>query len=316
MRSLLLALWIAITPVAAQELRIIVPSNDDSYSINARVIGKYYARYLPERPTVVIQSVPGAASLVAANYLYNIAARDGTTIGTFYKEIPLVGLLQKENVRFDPNKFNWIGSIVDGRKDTVILWSRKQFFYPNMIVGSEGVGNVANFIDNLMHQNFNHVNGYANTGTARLALERGEIEGAFWSLVGIKAQKPDWLKQGSGIYPILQLGNGKQRHPDYMSVPTVADYITNDTDMQMLQAFESQFVLVRPFVAPPGVSPERVKQLREAFDKAVKDPEYLADAAKANLEVTPISGKEAESIINLTSKTDSGIINMLKEIIK
>lgn len=312
----LLTLCLLATPLAAQELKIIVPSADDSYTLNARVIGKYYARYLPERPAVIIQTIPGAASLVSANHLYNIAPIDGNTIGTFYKEIPFVGLLQKENVRFDPAKFNWIGSIVDGRKDTVILWSRQPNFTPGMIVGSEGVGNVAYFVDSLMRTNFKHVTGYASTGMARLAVDKKEIDAGFWSLVGIKAQKPEWLKSGSGVYPVLQLGNGKLRHPEYPNVPTVADYITEQKDIELLRAFESQFVLVRPFVAPPGVSPERVKQLRDAFDKAVKDPEYLADAAKANLEVTPITGEEAQKIIDLTSRTNPSIINMLKEIYK
>jgi len=310
-----LALIMMIMPATAQELRIITPSNDDSYTINARILGKYLTKYLPEHPNVILQAVPGAASVTAANYLYHVAANDGSTIGIVYKEIPLVGMIGGEGIKFDRTKFNWIGSVADGRKDAIMLWSNQSEFRDNLIVGSEGVtpGNVALFIDKLAGYNFKHVTGYPTTGANRLALERKEVEAVVYNLIGIKAQKPQWLDTNSGIKPLMQMGNGNIRHPDFPNVPTVAEQLKTEEQIKFLRAYESQLILLRPFIAPPGVPETRVKELRKAFMDAVSDPEYLQDAKKANIEVTPISGDEAQAIINLTSDTNVGIINMLRQ---
>jgi len=302
--------------VLAEDLKIIVPSNDDSYNINARVLSKYYGKYLPEHPNIIIQAIPGAASLTAANYLYNVAPKDGNTIGIVYKEIPFVGLLGGEGVQFDQTKFNWIGSIVDGRKDAVMVWSNETTFRSNFIVGAEGAtsGNLAKFINQIMHADFKIVNGYPTTGANRLALIRKEVDAVIYNLIGVKVGTPDWVKPESRIRPVLQFGNGKLRHPDYPNVNTVADYITDENDIELLKVFESQFVLLRPFLAPPGVPEKRVKELREAFEMTMKDPEYLEETKKINLEVSPIDGESAQEIITFTSKADTSIITMLRQI--
>jgi len=302
--------------VLADDLKIIVPSNDDSYNINARVLSKYYGKYLPENPNIIIQAIPGAASLTAANYLYNIAPKDGNTIGIVYKEIPFVGLLGGDGVQFDQTKFNWIGSVVDGRKDAVMIWSNESTFRSDFVIGAEGAtsGNLAKFINQIMHTDFKIVNGYPTTGANRLALVRKEVDAVIYNLIGVKVGNPDWIKPGNPIRPVLQFGNGKLRHPDYLNVNTVADYVTNENDIKLLRVFESQFILLRPFVAPPGVPEKRVKELREAFDMTMKDPEYLEETKKINLEVSPINGESAQEIINFTSKTDPSIITLLRQI--
>ena len=302
--------------VAAAELKIIVPSNDDSYNINARILSKHLGKYLPDNPTITIQAMPGAASLIATNYLYNIAPRDGSVIGIVYKEIPFVGLLGGEGVQFDPNQFNWIGSIADGRKDAVILWANESKFRSDFIVGAEGAtsGNMALFVNRMLGTNFKIVGGYPTTGANRLALERKEVDAVIYSLVGIKAQKLNWLQPNSGIYPTLQFGNGSTRLPEYKDVPTLSDYITSDEDKKLLRAFESQFIMLRPFVAPPGIPKARVEELRNAFKKTMKDAEFIEDARKANIDINTIDGHEMEVIIK--TSVDIETLNSLKQIYK
>jgi tripartite-type tricarboxylate transporter receptor subunit TctC len=151
------------------------------------------------------------------------------------------------------------------------------------------------------------VAGYANSSTARLALERKEIDAAIYSLIGIKTAKPDWLKPESDIKPLLQFGNGKTRHRDYPNVPTLAEY----TDQQeLLNVYEKQFILLRPFVAPPDIPFSRTRELRHAFAKAVTDPEYIAEAKKANIDVKLIDWQEAERIVYET--VDSPLVRNLK----
>ena len=301
---------------AASELKIIVPSNDDSYSINARILSNHLGKYLPENPTITIQAMPGAASLVAANYLYNIAPRDGSVIGIVYKEIPFVGLLGGDGVQFDPNQFNWIGSVADGRKDAVVLWANEPKFRSDFVIGAEGAtsGNMAFFVNKMLGTNFKIVGGYPTTGANRLALERKEVDAVIYSLIGIKAQKPNWLQSGSGIYPTLQFGNGTARLSEYKEVPTLAEYITSDEDKQLLHAFESQFIMLRPFVAPPRVPKSRIDELRNAFLKVMVDIEYVEDARRANIDISAISGTDMETMIK--TPMDIKTLNSLKQIYK
>jgi len=301
---------------AAAELKIITPSNDDSYNINARILSRHLGKYLPYNPTITIQSMPGAASLVAANYLYNIAPRDGSVIGIVYKEIPFVGLLGGEGVQFDPNHFNWIGSVADGRKDAVILWANEPKFRSDFVVGAEGAtsGNMALFVNRMLGTNFKIVGGYPTTGANRLALERKEVDGVIYSLIGIKTQKPNWLQSGSGIYPTLQFGNGTARLPEYKEVPALVEYVTDDKDRKLLHAFESQFIMLRPFVAPPGVPKARIDELRNAFSKAMVDAEYVEDARRANIDINAISGADMETMIKTPVNIET--LNSLKQIYK
>lgn len=323
MIKILFSLFLALisTELTAAELRIIVPSNDDSYNINARLLAKHYVKHLPENTNIIIQAMPGAASLVAANYLYNVAPRDGTVIGTFYKAIPMTGVIGGPTVQFDPRKFTWIGSTADGRKDTVIMWSNRpddlaEYRTEQLLVGIESSvsADSARLIKDSLKLNFKPIPGYPTTGAARLALERREVDAVIFSLIGIKTQKPGWLQPNSGIKAILQFGNGTRRHHDYQQVPTVAELMTNPDDLEMLKVFESQFVLLRPFVAPPGIPEEKARMLREAFTKTVQDPEYQREARSVGIDVDLIDWREAEEIVAATANAPQRVINNLREL--
>jgi tripartite-type tricarboxylate transporter receptor subunit TctC len=297
--------------VMAQELKVVVPSNSDSYSINARVFTRHMAKYLPEKPNVVIQEIPGAYSVVAANYLYDLAPKDGNTIGTFYKNIPLMGALGGSSIKYDARKFTWLGSTADGREDAVMLWSNKKD-YQELIVGSENIvaGDPTLLVRDLIGIKMKIVAGYPNSSEARLALERKEIDAAVYSLIGIKTAKPNWLKPESDIKPILQFGNGTARHKDYPNVPTLAE---NTNQKELLNVYEKQFILLRPFVAPPNIPANKAKALREAFAKTIDDQEFLAEAKKANIDVKLIGWQEAECIVNDTFAAPENIFQQIRD---
>lgn len=316
----LLVMLSSATSTSANELRVITPSAADSYNINARILAPYIAKYLPEKPTPVIQVMPGASSLVATNYMYNIAPRDGKTIATIYKNIPLVGILGGPTIMFDPTKFNWIGSTVDGRKDAVIIWTHRtetldDFKTKEMLVGTESIvsADSTKFIRKALGLNFRQIAGYANPGAARLALERKEVDAVIFNLLGIKTQT-QWTSPNSGINAILQFGNGKQRHPDYQTVPTLAELLTSDEDRMILDAFETQFILLRPFIAPPEVPAKRVKELREAFVKAVNDVGYVNEATKAKMLIHLITGEQAEEIVSISANAPSNVLEKLRNL--
>ena len=320
MIKLIFLLVMLCAPATANELRIITPSAADSYNINARILAPYLAKHLPEKPTPVIQIIPGASSLVAANYMYNVAPRDGTTIATVYKNIPLVGILGGPTIMFDPTKFNWIGSTTDGRKDAVIVWTNRTetldaFRTAEMIVGTESIvsADSTKFIRNSLGLNFRQIAGYANPGAARLALERKEVDAVIFNLLGIKTQT-QWTNPNSGIVALLQFGNGKTRHPDYLNVSTLAELLTNDEDKMILDAFETQFILLRPFIAPPGVSADRVRELREAFVKAVNDDGYVEAATKARMEIHLITGEQAAQIVSVSANISVNVLTKLRNL--
>jgi len=312
-RAILIAFSLIVTPVMADTLKIIVPSENDSYNINARILGKYISKYLPNHPDIVIQAMPGAASLVAANYLYNVAPKDGTVIGTLYKEISLIGVLGDQNVMFDPEKFTWLGSNADGRKDAVIVWCN---VYEPEIIGSEnymGV-NPAFLVKELAHLDAKIVTGYATTGAARLAFENREVDTVVYNLIGIKTQKPYWLEPGSGIKAYIQFGNGTTRHPEYKDVQTLAEMVKSEDDKKLLSVVEAGYALLRPFVAPPGIPENKAKELREAFIKAVNDQDYLIEAKKMNFEVNLIDYKEALKLVKYESSISEDMKERLKKL--
>jgi len=317
MLRFVIALLFLTTSTLAAELRIVVPSASDGYAMNARVFGKYLSRYLPEKPTIVIQEVPGAFSLSAANYLYNVAPKDGTVIGTFYRNISFLGALGGTNVNYDARKFTWIGSTADGRHDAYMLWSNKpgpieRYRTEEIIIGSENIttANPVVLVRDITKIKVKEVTGYNNSAAARLAVDRNEVDAVIYGLIGIRSGKSEWIKSDSKVFPLIQFGNGLVRHKDYPTVPTLEEYADDKT---ILSVYESQNILIRPFVAPPGISPARAKELRGAFNKAVSDLEFLVEAARAKIDVNPIDWEDSEAIVSATYNAPESSLNYLRD---
>jgi tripartite-type tricarboxylate transporter receptor subunit TctC len=312
MRYLIAFLFICISlAVQSRELNIILSSDSDGHTVNARIFAKYLAKNIPPNTSPIFRVVPGAAGLNSTNYLYNIAPKDGNTIGIVFKNIPIIGAIGGQNIQFDAREFLWLGSVADGRKDVVVLVSNKQYTGQELIVGAESVvaADPINFIERYSNLNIRRVSGYKSSNSVRLAYERGEIDAFVSSLQGIKTNNIGWLK--TQLF-LLQMGNGKIRHADLLNTPTMNEIVNDEEGLKILSLFETQFTLLRSFVAPPGI-PENKKQiLLSAFNKAVKDPDYIKDAARINLEIDPIYHEEAQRIVNLTYSTPKHLLDRIK----
>lgn len=298
LRILIILFTLFLAPSFAQSnnLTLILPAADDSHAVNARLFSRYLYKHLDIE--IVIRVMPGAASVVATNYLYNVAPRDGSVIGVFNKNIPLVGMIGGPNINFDATKFTWLGSTADGRKDAVLILSHKEYD-GNLVMGSEPIvaADPIKFIIRSLNWNIQQITGYKSNSEVRLAFERKEIDAFTNGIIGLKTTKPQWLTDPK-IKIILQFGNGTNRHALYPNVPTLAELIDQKYQDE-LKSFETQYILLRPFVAPPSIPKDKAEWLREGFRQAVLDPDYIADASRSNIDVSYISWKEAEEILSI-----------------
>lgn len=275
-----------------------------AYDTHARVIARHWPRHLPGKPVMVLQSMPGAGSLVSTNHVYNVVPKDGTVLGTFSRGNAMYPLLEGQ-VQFDPQKFNWIGSPA---KETSLTISMANLPFKTvddlrsreMVVGATGAGGDSVVISHMLNATLGTkmrvVSGYPGTGDVLLAMERGEAQGIGSVSYGVvKAARPTWFAEGR-LNVILQ--QGLEPHPTaFKGVPLPQDLTTNTVDRQALELVLSRQTMAYPIAAPPGVPVERIAALRASFDATMKDPEFLADAAKALMEIDPVDGQRMTEIV-------------------
>lgn len=297
--------------VYANDLTIILSSESDGHTTNARIFGKYLTKYISSETNVIFKVVPGAAGMNAANYIYNVAPKDGNTIGILFKNIPIVGAIGGSNVHFDARNFFWLGSVIDGRDDVVVLVSNKPYDGKELIVGAESVysADPLKFIEEYSNIKIKKVIGYKSSNIIRLAYEKKEVDAFVASLQGIKTFNIDWLKTERFL---IQMGGGNKRHPELPNTPTMFEILKDKKDIELLSVFETQFALLRPFVAPPGIPEEKKRILLNAFNKAVSDPEYILAAKKIKLDINPIYHDEAKRIVELTYSASREMLDKIK----
>lgn len=267
------------------------------YDIYARLVAKYIGKHIPGEPTVVTQNMPGAGSLRAAMYLYSVAPKDGTAIGMFSRGMPLSPLFKLPGATFDAVKFTWLGSVA---KDTVtcISWktspvkSWPDLFKSEYKAGGEGKGAdpdvYATLIKNTFGAKVKLVTGYPGSSNISLAIERGEVDGMCGiSYSTLQSAHADWMKNND--VNILVQG-ALEPDPNLPKVPFMLDLAKTDEQKQVLQLTLAPQAMARPFVAPPGLPADRAKALQTAFDETMKDPDFLAEAKKLHLDVSPMSG--------------------------
>jgi tripartite-type tricarboxylate transporter receptor subunit TctC len=275
-----------------------------SYDIYARTFARHLSKHLPGNPTVVIQNMPGAGSLALANHLYNVAPKDGTTIGMFARGLAMQPLLDNKGIQYDAQKLTWVGSLTS-EISTVVSWHSKPFKTVEdvrnreMIVAASGSGADSvifpYILNGVLGTKFRVVTGYPGNAAMLLAVERGEADGnAGTSWSGLTSFKPDWIRDKK-VNIIVQLGSRK--HPDLADVPLVMDLAKTDADRGVLELIFARQQMAYPVVAPPGLPAARVQALRQTFDAVLKDPEYMADARRQNLEVDPAQGAEIEALV-------------------
>jgi tripartite-type tricarboxylate transporter receptor subunit TctC len=280
------------------------------YDAYARLIGRTLSKHIPGNPTVVVQNKPGAGSRVAANWLYNVAPKDGTVIGSVVQSTPIDQIFQQPGVSYDAAQFNWIGNpIVD---NLVSITSRQSGLNSldvvrskgGMICGSSGAGptvTFANAIGRLLSTNVRLVSGYPGVSAVMLAMQRNEVNcnaGQAWS--SMKATMAQLMREGR-LNVVVQWGTDSD--PDISStvgsdVPMITSYARSEVDRRALRLLASTSPLSRPLVAPPGLPAERVALLREAFDKTMGDPTFLAEAQRSGMDIKPISGAAIQTLVD------------------
>jgi tripartite-type tricarboxylate transporter receptor subunit TctC len=290
--------------------------------LNARQVAKHIARFIPGSPTVVVRNMPGAGHLLATNFLYNQAARDGTTFGTVINGMPLHQVTGGQGVRFDAGKLNWIGSTGISNL-TIMVWhtagvasiedARKR----EVVLGATGVGSgsyiYAYGLNQLIGTRFRLVTGYKGINDIDLATERGEVQGRSGaSLSGLLKERPDWLKERK-LFPIVQIGT--RRDPLYPDVPLMHELGETDEQRRVLKVLASPILIGRPYLAPPEVPADRVAALRQAFWAAMGDPQFRAEAEQLSLELNPITGEDLTRVVEETLRTPPDLLEKVKPIL-
>lgn len=293
------------------------------YDLYTRVLAKHVVKYLPGRPAEpVVRNMPGAGSAKLAQYMWEVAPKDGTAFGLINSTIafdPLFGGDAAEAIKFDPSKLTWIGSL-DQFTPIAISWHttgvksiedvKKKEFITGSTGGADAATVYATMLNNMIGTKFKVLAGYKGSNDIALAMERGEVPGFIgWYWAGLKAFKPDWVKDNK-MNVFLQFG--LDRDPDLPGVPHVTDVLANDEQKQIFRLVLSQLALARPFIAPPGVPAERVKELRAAFNATAKDPDFLAEMDKAKQTVRLYTGEQIDTLLREVYSTPAATIDKVK----
>src|SRR4051812_5570398 len=301
-------------------MRLIISADPGgSYDQIGRLVSRHLGKHIPGNPRVVPENMLGASGRVAANYVYYSGPKDGSVIAGGQQSIPMGQALGEGGTQYDAARFNWIGSPVR-LDETLVVWhttgvrSIEDAKKKEVIIGATsptGMNYVYPKLANeLLGTKFKIVSGYPGGTPIVLALERGEVEGRGsnpWS--EWKASKPEWVRDGK-IVPLMQMSLFK--HPDLPDVPLMIDLAPNETVRTVFELISITGEIGRPFVTAPGVPADRVAALRQAFDETMKDPEFLADAEKVQIEINPIAWQEMSDLVRRALSASKGATDLLK----
>jgi tripartite-type tricarboxylate transporter receptor subunit TctC len=274
------------------------------YDQYARLVARHMGKHIPGNPTVVPHNMPGAGGMRAANWLQGAAPKDGTVFAATSRAMAFEPLLGNKSAKYDPTKITWIGSAND-EVSVCMAWHTsgvttfKQVQQRELVVGSGGTADdtyqFPAILNNMFGAKFKMVSGYAGGTEINIAVERGEVQGRCgfpWSTV--KASHQHWMRDKS-FNLLMQFSLAK--HADLPDVPLVMDLARNDEERQILRLIFGRQVMGRPYVAPAGVPKDRADALRNAFMATMKDKDFLADVAKAQFEITAVSGEQLETMV-------------------
>ena len=274
------------------------------YDLYARLIARSIGQYLPGTPKVVVQNMPGAGSLTAANYLYSIAKQDGSVIGTFSRGMTMLPLVDSTGVRYDSLKFNWIGS-PSSEVSLAISWHDsgitkfEDLRTKGMTSATSGPGSDGNIYGRVLNiilgTKIKTVTGYQGSAQSMLAMERKEVDGATSvSYAAIKTAHRDWIEKKQ-IHLLAQ--HALQPHPELKGVPVIVDFAKSEDDRRVLEMVFARQAIGYPYTAPPTVPADRLEAIRKAFQATMQDPEFLAATAKAGLLVDSMTGQQVQALL-------------------
>jgi tripartite-type tricarboxylate transporter receptor subunit TctC len=290
------------------------------YDIQARLVGRHIGKHIPGNPTVVPQNMTGAGGMRMINYLYNVAAKDGTYIGMIANAFPAMQAVGAPGVQFDASKMHWIGSIAPA-VETMAVWhtagvtTHEEARQREVVAGASGRGAITFIYPQMMNEllgtKFKIVTGYPGGNEINLAMERGEVQARNNTWSSWKATKPAWIKEKKLIV-IAQAG---PRAPD-LDAPSVEDAARTPEERQLIELVMSGTQFGRPLATNAGVPAERVAALRAAFDATMKDPEFLKEAASLNFEVHPVPGQKMQQVVDKLLATPKPIKDRAKTLLE
>jgi tripartite-type tricarboxylate transporter receptor subunit TctC len=283
------------------------------YDAYARLLGRYFGKHVPGNPSIIVEQMAGAGSLRAANYIYTVAAKDGSVFGTFSRSMGISPLVDKAT--FDSRKFTWLGSVTDdnticvtGSASPVKTWD--DFLTKPSTFGGEGSGSDpdiwALLYKNVFGAKLKLVSGYPGTNDIVLAMERGEVDGLCgmsWST--IKSRHPEWLT-GQGAHIIVQ--EALQKEPAIASVPLASDLVKTPEQSQIIKLLLVSQAMARPFAAPPDIPADRKAALIGAFDATMNDADFLAEAKKLDFDVRPVDAAAIDKMLAEVYQTPKDVI--------
>jgi tripartite-type tricarboxylate transporter receptor subunit TctC len=307
-------------------VRIVVGfSAGGGFDTYARVLARHMTKHIPGTPTIIIENMTGAGSLIAANHVYKVAKPDGLTIGHFIGGLFLGQVLGQKGVQFDARQFEFIGAPVRDQavcaltKASGITSPEKWFASPTPVKmggvapGSSTPDNVTRVLKAALGLPIQVVTGYKGTADVRLAADGGELAGGCWGWDSISAT---WRKALDSRDVSVVLQTGRKAHPDLPNVPLAIKLAKSEEARKLVEvAIHDDSEILRTYTLPPATPKDRVQLLRKAFLATLNDPQFLADADKANLGVDPVSGEAIEKIIAGFFKLDPGFLGKLKEIL-
>ncbi len=325
------ALLVWIGSVNAQEpfykgktIRIVVgTSAGGGFDTYTRTIARHFAKHIPGQPTLLVENMPGAGHLIGANHVYKVAKPDGLTIGHFQGGLFLHQVMGRQGIEFDAKKFEFIGApVTDNRACAMTkasgITSAEKWLASKTPVKLGGLGgaapdDIARMLAATTAFPIQLVAGYKGTSEIRLAAESGELAGGCWTWDSIRATWTKAIQSGEAIV-VLQILS--KPHPELPNVPLAINYARNEESRQLIQVgIQDPSNYYRPYVLPPGTPKDRVAILRKAFQDTLNDPDLLADAKKAKLDIEPVSGEEMESMVAQLFALQPSVVSKLKEIL-
>ena len=275
-----------------------------AYDLYARMVARHLGKNIPGNPTVLPKNMEGAGSLRLANWLYNVAPKDGLAMGIIGRGTGFDPLLGNTKAQFDASKFAWIGS-ANNEVSICVAWTGsgitkfEDMMTKELVVGgtssSADTDQFPKIVNGVLGTKMKVVTGYPGGNEVGLAMERGEVQGRCgWSWSSVKSTHQKWIEEKK-FTTLVQLA--LEKHPDLPDIPLVIDLAKTDEQRQILKLIFARQVMGRPFLAPPGVPKDRVDALRKAFMDTMTDKEFLADTGKAQMEITPVSGENLEKLV-------------------
>jgi tripartite-type tricarboxylate transporter receptor subunit TctC len=301
---------------------VIATSPGGDYDLRARLVARHMGRHIPGEPAIVATNMPGAVGLQAANWMAQQAPRDGTALHAIMQNMSAYQALGGSNAEFDTRKFFWVGNTTD-TPNVINSWyttgikTIQDVMARELVVGAPGQATSSVYypkaLNELVGTKFKIVSGYPGGNDVNLAMERGEVGGrGSNSWASWKSTHPQWLKDKK-IFILVQVA--LHRHPELADVPTMMELGKTAEDRQVLAFLSADIPISRAYVTTPGTPPERVDALRRAFDATMKDPAFLAEAAKSNIDISPSPGEEAQTFSDYIANTPASVLARAKAIL-